>query len=191
MGDLVTIDEAKGFLRVNSSMIDAHLATLIAGVESWAANYCGTSWTVRNKTDYLDGGNGLLLPSLRPLVAVSEVHDCHDAAAVDTNYYRVANGAVYYLEDGCVVKNWPEGRQRFRLNYTAGYNNGDTIKAEGSVAAPAGLKLAVLAVIDRLYRVRGGNTFQGVQGNVSRWDSLIMGDCGDLLGPFDLRGVAH
>ncbi len=103
----------------------------------------------------------------------------------------VANGAAYYLGDGVEVENWPEGRQRYRLTYTAGYNDGDVVKATGSVAAPSGLKLAVLAVIDRLYRVRGGNTFQGVQGNMSRWDSLIMGDCGDLLGPFDLRSVAH
>lgn len=191
MGDLVTLAEAKGFLRVQSSAIDTHLATLVAGVESWAARYCGTAWTVTSRIDYLDGGNGLLMPSLFPLVAVSEVHDYHEAAAVDSDYYRVQDGAVYYTADGYEIENWPEGRRRFRLTYTAGYNDADTVKAEGSVAAPAGLKLAVLAVIDRLYRVRGGNTFQGVQGNMSRWDSLIEGDCGDLLGPFDLRCKAH
>ncbi len=190
MGNLVTVAEAKAFLRINSAMVDSQIDALVSGVESWAANFCGTSWTVRSVTDWLDGGCGFLAPSVRPLVSVSDVYDFERGASVDESYWRVMEDAVYYVGNGSVA-NWPAGRKRFRLAYSAGYNDGDAIKAEGSVAAPSGLKLAVLAVVDRLFRVRGGNTIQGVQGNMSRWDALIHGDCGDLLGPFTLRDLAH
>lgn len=190
MGDLITVQEAKAFLRVNSVAVDAQVEALISGVESWAANYCGTSWTVRSSTDWLDGGVGFLSPSLRPLVLATSIYDFALGAPVDEAVWSVMGEGVYYLRDG-LAADWPVGRKRFRLSYYAGYNDGDAVKMDGSVSAPRGLKLGVLAIIDRLYRVRGGNISQGVQGNTARWDSLISGECGDLLGPFTLRDVVH
>lgn len=187
MGALVTVSEAKAFLRVSSSEVDAQVTTLISGAEAWVARYCNVRFTVASLTAYLDGDKKFLTPDVLPIVSVASVTDSYSGEALAADKWRVQGNLIIYGAN--TPQAWPEGHRRWEVAYTGGYNDGNsTPKPSGSSAAPDGYKTAVLMLVRMYWGMRGGEISPG-EGIPVNWGKLAGGRITDMLAPLRLRGV--
>lgn len=163
MSNLVTLSEAKAYTRVTSSSEDTLMQTLLDGAESFVEQHGGVSLTSSSFTDNVAGGGTLLIPSRHPVTAVSSIVDewaseteAEDSYEITEDYMgirRVVSGLSYFLDN---PSKWGRGLGRYTVTYTAGYD-GETH------TAPASLKTAVLELVARHYRLRGGQTGENAQ----------------------------
>ena len=188
MGAIVTLSEAKQFIRVNADAINDVLQAIIDGAEDYVANVCSTPFTAATFVDVYEGGCESIWLTQCPvcsIVGVKDMYNIYDLASTDYTLYR--NRLIY---TGGTTQNlwWQAGGDRWQVEYIAGYNNGNVEVPEGSIAAPAGLKLAILEVIHRYYEARGGATTISSQGISRSWiGSVSAGDIQTLLEPY-IRG---
>jgi len=192
-GLLVTTAEVKSYLRLDGSgsAIDTQIENMIDAAESWAAEELGTAFATATKTEYYDGGVDRFRLRLQPIVSVTSITDTHvlpaDEEAESDDDYTVIDDGVYYAEDGGAPADWTAGRERWKVIYVGGYNNGDDENPTGSVAAPAGIKQVVLAVIDEMWNVKGGRQQSGAQQTYMNYDAGAT--IRRLMRPYDLRAM--
>lgn len=163
MSTLVELSEAKAYTRVTSSSEDTLMQTLLDGAEAFIEQYGGVSLSSVSFTENLQGGGTLLIPSRHPVTAVSSIVDewageteASDSYEITEDYMgirRVISGLSWFLGN---PSKWGRGLGRYTVAYTAGYD-GDTH------TAPTSLKTAVLELVARHYRLRGGQTGENAQ----------------------------
>ena len=193
MSKLLKLPEAKEFIRLPNAQADPHLQLLLDAAESWIAEEIGTAFQVTSRVDTLPGGFPTLRPTLLPIVAISEVRDVYTDEVVAAADFRWADGKVFWASasGGGYPVMWNVGPARYRVTYTAGYNDGDTNKPEGSVAAPVGIKLPLLHLVERAYKARGGVQIQTSSGAFTNWEALANGEIRQLLQPYILKSMVR
>ncbi len=171
---IVTVAELKLFARIETDAHDTLLQTLLDGAESYAANECEIKFGSTEYEERLDGGSYALLPSARPITEVESITDAwDDDKDFDDEFWSDASG-IYVEEDA----DWPEGRRRWRVAFTAGYE---------SETLPDGLRVAVLTLAARAYDNSAGKASTGIEGYSSSWQELA--DASDVRAYLDRHSM--
>lgn len=180
----LVISEIKNFLRLYTSEVDTTLELLAAQIESWLEESFGMPLAVTEYTHSFNGGAIMIKTRRQPLVAVSKVLDLFTNEEIALTDMRVEEGRIWRAALGSYPMLWDSGTRRFQVTYTAGYNDGSSVKPVGSVSAPSGLKLGLHHLVRRAYEARG-NRFVSSSGVIMNWDELVKGEVFQLLSPFN------
>lgn len=146
MYELVTTDEAKQYLQLNT--LPPELPGLIAMVSAAIEAYTGRWFIARPLTEVLDSGGGEELFLRRyPVQGTPTVTDLQTG--------EVVSDFLTYAETGVLFRplGWPVGRQRFRVEYTAGICN-------DVMTVPQDVKLAALEWIAARFNRRDPGLMQ-------------------------------
>jgi uncharacterized phiE125 gp8 family phage protein len=171
--DLVT---AKLFCQISHGQEDDVLQVLIDAAEEYVQEETGLylhdgDGTV---TELLDGGGVELWPTKRPINSISSIQDAESEYAEVTDW---KNTRIRILHASGGVK-WANGIQRWRVAYDAGY---------GPEGAPAGIKHAVLDLVYRAYKSRGGKGHQSAAGHGYDWQGLDISDIAKRLRKYGMK----
>lgn len=191
MATLVTLEQFKDFSRMGSgSTNNAIMQAFLDGAEEWIGRYLGVAFTVASFTEYLDGGARALRPDVRPIVAVTELRDMAFNSALDPSGYEIEDQAIVPpVATTLADVQWARGNRRWKLTYTAGYNNGNADpKPAGSIAAPLGLKLPIMALGKRAWLAGEGAQIQSAAKIFTNYDNLASGEIVAMLQPYRLGG---
>jgi len=169
---LISTSEAKTFLRVSASELDAEVALMMAGLEEWVERYCGFALTSAEVEDESVDGGGLLLDLARkPVTSVASVTDAEDDVVWDTDHYQLVDGRGVLRVDDRGAR-WAGGYLRWLVTYTGGYT---------AETAPAGLKPLLLSLLHRAWNARGDVPFRMESGASVNWRALAEGDVLEML----------
>jgi len=155
---------------------DTLLDILIDGAEAYAEQVLGVKFTSTTRTDELNGGGHSLIPFSLPITAISKITDQISEAELDSDTFRQLDNQILFGTSGW--NRWLQGRGRYKVEYTGGY--------DGAVTAPAGLKLSVLELSVRGYHNRSGLSSQSSQGVSTNWETIAASDIGAKLLNFSL-----
>lgn len=143
---IVSITEAKDFLKITAETDDAIIESLINRASSWANDYTGRLLLSRTNTEYYDGdGTGTILLRQYPVTSITNIYDDVDRV-FGSNTIIPAPDIILNQESGIV-----------RLfNGTAAFNKGmmnvKAVYVAGYVTPPESLKEAVLVHVGHSYR---------------------------------------
>lgn len=168
----VTLALAKQALMISHTAQDTFIQALLDGAEDWIARHLGVALSSAARQEDIDGGDLYLWPKFRPVTAVTSVTDLETG----TVYPALLDGETrirWNLLPRREEPRWPEGVQRFRVVYTAGYT-----------ALPAGVQVAILQLVARAYRLRAGQASESVDGASASFAKLIDSDIAALLKPY-------
>jgi len=155
---------------------DTLLDLLIDGAEAHVEQVLGVKFTTASRTDELNGGGHSLIPFSLPVTAITKITDQISGSELDSATFRQLDNQILFGTSGW--NRWLEGRGRYKVEYTGGY--------DGAVTAPAGLKLVVLELTVRGYYNRSGLSSQSSQGVTTNWEQLAASDIGAKLLNFSL-----
>lgn len=145
---IVTLQEAKGFLKVDSSDDDSLIELLIETASKKTADYCNSQWVKRKITEtHIGDGKSKLYLYKQPVVSV-------DSVAIDgeecTDYTERLSG-------GYLFGNWAKDAEII-VSYTAGYGDSSI----NSIIPNA--CLAVLDCVAEWYNNRMGVKSESISG---------------------------
>jgi uncharacterized phiE125 gp8 family phage protein len=152
---LVTLTDAKQYLKVTTSNDDAILATLINSVSAWIQGYLKRNLVSKTYTEYYsgDGSNELILRNT-PIVSITSIYvDSLRAWAsdnlVDSTDYIIKKGSGI-VQAFNLLYGWTCGESNIKITYVAGYSIGIT---GGDGTLPHDIRLAVKRLLDLHYRM--------------------------------------
>lgn len=155
---LVTLPEAKEYLKVVGSEEDTIIQTILNGVSSWVGTFLGRDLVRAERTEYYDGdGTDSLILRHRPIVSVATLNV--DSTRTFASGYDVNVSAnIIIQKNQGVLRAWNLfsafscGTANVKVKYTAGYLTAiDKTEADGGM--PSGIRLAVKRIVDHQYRV--------------------------------------
>lgn len=153
---LVSLDEAKTFLKISASSEDSVIEDFINRASIWANDYTGRRLKSRSNSDKYDGdGSDLLLLRDYPLVSITDLRiddGTYEGAPPPTSsedYALNSQSGLIKLKNGVL---FVKGFQNVHIIYTAGYTT-----------APETVKEAVLLYVGHLYRRQYADQKFGVQ----------------------------
>lgn len=154
---LVPIATVKQALQISHSQTDDYLNLLIEGVQEFVAEHCGVSlWENAGedaRIDYLDGKNSRWLwPASLPIISVTSILDTENDDERNTDHETYGTRTRIYRENDAL---WAPGEGRWKVTYKGGY---------GPATIPNALKLAVVEIVVRAFRGRGGVDHQSAAG---------------------------
>lgn len=177
MPELVTLDEVKEYMGIETSDYDDLLNSLIDRMESFVQTYCQRSFAEAERTEYYDGmiyNDGTLILNNWPVSAVASLYD-DTARDFPADSQIEADDFVVY-EDGGVLQllidnsveyasgssrtsaGFQVGRQNIKITYTSGYATDEV---------PEDLKGAIIELVSGKFNVRGQ---EGVKSErLGRW----------------------
>ncbi len=173
---LIDLATAKQFLQIAHAQEDESIQVLIDSAEEFVQAETGLylhdgSGQV---VELLDGGGVELWPTKRPVNSISSIQDAENDYAEVTDW---KNTKIRILRASDGVK-WAKGIQRWRVVYDAGYGPED---------APAGIKHAVLDLVYRAYKSRGGKSHQSAAGHGYDWQGLEVSDIARRLRKYGMK----
>jgi len=162
----VELTLVKSYLQIAHTAQDEALQALIDAAEEWLAKWLGTPLEATEYTEDLDGGEYTLRTRWQPIIDVAEILDRLDEDA-EMDFTLGAGGAIQRADTAGSLLNsrWPEGAGRYRVSYTAGYED-----------LPAGVQLGVLMLVSRAYHQRTGETGGSAAGVAVNWSALMASD---------------
>lgn len=148
---LLTLDEAKAYLKVDSDTGDAMLGILINATSQWVKNYLNRNFVSTSHTEYYNGdGSDILMLKNIPIVSVTTIHDDTDRVYGSDTLVSATNYIVMkesgFIKAWDLYGSWTPGTANIKAVYTAGYTTGDA----GTM--PYDLRLAVLRILDHQWR---------------------------------------
>jgi len=163
---VITVDEAKNYLKVNTTDDDALITVLIAAAERLVEKATGRTLVTTDFVYVIDNAPYIIYIPHSPLKSITKISVITEGGAeinVDSSIYAVDTktydqGRVYLLEGHA----WPEHRAfaSFIISGKAGY--GDT-----AASVPEALRLAVLIALAKMYENRGAVSESKVMGEIS------------------------
>lgn len=154
---LVSLAEAKAFLKIGASSEDTVIESFINRASTWANDYTGRLLLTRSLTEYYDGdATGTLLLKNYPVTTLTSIHV--DEAQQWAAWSAIELTDVILDSESGMIKLFNKefafnsGLQNIRVIYTAGY---------GTVPEP--IKEAVLFYVAHLYRRQYSGQMFGVQ----------------------------
>lgn len=153
---LVSLAEAKTFLKISASSEDSVIEDFINRASIWANDYTGRRLKSRSNSDVYDGdGSDLLLLRDYPLVSITDLR-IDDGSYSGAPPQTTSDDYTLNLPSGLIkLKNgvlFVKGFQNVAITYTAGYTT-----------APETVKEAVLLYVGHLYRRQYADQKFGVQ----------------------------
>jgi len=170
---VVTVAEVKALGRISGTNQDTLVQDLIDSAESYVEAFCQIKLTSEASSEDLDGGGYYLLPSRKPVTAVTSVAE--DGEAVDADDYGFEEFGLFRDDE----YQWTAGKQLFAVTYTGGY-----------VDVPAALKIAI-----RQMALRGYINFEAKESSdesnrESKWQGLWNGnDIAAMLEQFSQKSI--
>ncbi len=177
---LTTLANAKIWLQVGHTAQDALIQKLLDGAEDYLAKHLGVAFTSVQRIEDLKGGGDYLFATYRPVTVLTSIVDryasnaAYDSCLVGDGRFRRADTA------GKSLGKWPEGEQRWRCTYTAGY-----------AALPLAVEQAVYQLVYRAYNARGGEQSSGAAGASISWGPLLDSDMLVSLREYSRRSIAR
>lgn len=192
MADLLTLDEAKKYLRLTkTSAHDAELPVLISAASEEIRTYTGFDWDQRDITEQRNGNGQAALTALKagrpgpPITSVTSVKENGTTLVVATAYSTTADvvvdlvRGVFTRRPGTTPGGASTGLWGSPGRWTEGVLNIELVYQAGDVVAsiPADIKLATREIVAILFK-RMDAKWQGIssrssgQGSVSIIDEL-------------------
>lgn len=181
---LITLNDAKNYLKVTTSNDDAILAVLINSISAWVQNYLNRKLVSASYTEYYsgDGSDELQLVNY-PITAISSIYiDDLREWAIDTAV-DVANNIIIKKSSGIIqafdlLYGFSPGESNIKITYTAGYSVG-IVGGAGTV--PHEIRLAVKRLLDKHYRLgysqrKLDNTSESIAGMNLQFDTNAVPD---------------
>jgi uncharacterized phiE125 gp8 family phage protein len=176
MSSAVTLAQAKAHLRLTTTEVNTEVQDLLDAVEEWVCRVCGIKLSeTASITEYLDGGGRMLQPTSLPVISVTSITDERTDAAVSADAYDVAEWGIYRALD----QQWTLGTRRYKVVYKGGYGGTGT----GSKAIPAGVRLAILTMLGRMWDARSGQSAESNEASMS-FEAVSDGAILALLDPY-------
>ncbi len=153
---LVSLAEAKTFLKISASSEDSVIEDFINRASIWANDYTGRRLKSRSNSDVYDGdGSDLLLLRDYPLVSIVDLR-------IDDGSYE---GAPPQTTSEDYTLNLPSGLIKLKngVLFVKGFQNVDITYTAGYTTAPETVKEAVLLYVGHLYRRQYADQKFGVQ----------------------------
>lgn len=152
---LITVEEAKEYLKITGAGDDAILGALINSVSEWVCRFVGRNLLSASYVEYYsgDGSPGLMLNHY-PVTAVASIYeDTLRVFGADTEIV-VATNVMIRKEAGILQawnlkSNWGIGNANIKVSYTAGYTAASGING-GTM--PYDIRQAVKRILDQQYR---------------------------------------
>lgn len=167
---------AKSYLQVSHSNDDPLIQLLLDSCEEYVERLCSIALVSAHWHEYLDGGGVALWPAHCPIRSITRIYDEEGMCDVDESvYFLRRNNQIVQDAD----TRWELGRGRWRVYYVGGYG--------GDLGIPAGLSLAILTLVRRVYDNRGGRTTENASNWSVSWSELLVGDFARLLTPYIMR----
>ena len=171
---LITLAEAKNACDVSNTSRDVFLQALIDGVEHWAVEYLGRSFTQGTVIDYLDGGGYSLAPRTTPVQSITEIYDAEGGVTESADDFDLRDDLIFRATD----QRWTEHpHNRWRVTYIGGDDG-----------IPDGIKSCLLEVICRAWANPESLRSQSAGGYNSAFQELAGSDVLFLLEPFRAQG---
>jgi hypothetical protein len=173
---IVTLANAKEFVRISHTAEDTTLAIVLDAAEEWVMDYCGTTFgATRSQYEELDGtGEESLWPSILPLASVTEIEDLWNSNSLIAADLYTSNSHRIELKDGA---RWDYGVRRYAVTYTGGYI---------ASTIPSIIQLAVLQLFARWYKNRATQSSDNSGGTSANWVDIAGSDITNMLDPFVL-----
>lgn len=186
---LITLTEAKEYLKTTNASDDAILSALINGASSWIKGYLGRSLVRTSYVEYYSGdGSDCLLLRNRPIVSVSSIYVdslrqwASSSLVASTNYIVKKESGI--LETFQLMSNWSPGSSNIKVSYSAGYTTGS------SGTMPHDIRLATKRILEKYYRIGYSHrkldfSSESIEGmNVSFRDDDVAKDVKLMLSPY-------
>lgn len=153
---IVSLAEAKEYLKVTSSGDDAIISHLINATSAWVQNYIKRDVVSQSRVEYYSGdGSSELILKNRPIAAVASLYiDELRAWGSDT----LVDSANLIIKKGQgiltafnLLYGFTHGHANIKVTYTAGY----TVATDGGASGtmPYDLRMAVKRILDQHYRL--------------------------------------
>ena len=149
---LVSLAEAKTFLKISASSEDSVIEDFINRASIWANDYTGRRLKSRSNSDVYDGdGSDILLLRDYPVNAVTsfQIGDEPVPLIIYEDFSLNAENGIIKTKNGRMIT---KGFQNVTITYTAGYST-----------PPETIKEAVLLYVGHLYRRQYADQKFGVQ----------------------------
>ena len=149
---LVSLAEAKTFLKISASSEDSVIEDFINRASIWANDYTGRRLKSRSNSDVYDGdGSDILLLRDYPVNAVTllQIVDEPVPLIIYEDFSLNAENGIIKTKNGRMIT---KGFQNVTITYTAGYST-----------PPETIKEAVLLYVGHLYRRQYADQKFGVQ----------------------------
>jgi len=145
----VSLNEARGWLRLGATIDDAMVAGLVRAATNICEAFIGQWLVIRAVEELLPLKNGVVQPGARPVVGIDAVTlllPGGDEAALGNGDYRTTVG-----RDGTarVTVGDPRGAARVRVAYRAGI-------AEGANGIPEAIRQGIVRMTQHLHEARDG-----------------------------------
>jgi uncharacterized phiE125 gp8 family phage protein len=143
---IVSLAEAKAFLKITGAGDDSIIESMINRASIWANDYTGRLLLSRTNTEYYDGdGTGTLILRQYPVTSITNIYDDVDRA-FGSNTIIPAADIVLNQENGIV--------RLFNgsVAFTPGMLNVKAVYVAGYATPPESLKEAVLVCVGNFYR---------------------------------------
>lgn len=185
--DLITLADAKAYLKVTSTADDGIIKSLISSVSAWAQGYLNRNLVNTSYVEYYSGdGSCSLLLRNSPIIAVTSINIDSlrvfgsSTLVASSNYLVKKSSGI--LESFYLLGNWTPGSSNIKVSYSAGYVVGTTM--------PHDIRMAVRRIVDHQYRI--GYTHRKLDYksesiesmNVSFKEDAIPKDAQSMLDPY-------
>lgn len=153
---LITLTDAKQYLKVTSTNDDAILATLINSISAWVQGYLKRNLVRQTYTEYYSGdGESELALRNYPIYSISSIYVDQLRAfgsetAVDVSSNVIIKKSSGILKSFNLLYGWTWGESNIKVTYSAGYSIGIT---GGDGTLPHEIRLAVRRLLDLHYRL--------------------------------------
>jgi uncharacterized phiE125 gp8 family phage protein len=156
---LITLADAKAFLKVTASTDDTIIADLVNEVSSWVANFIGRPLILATYIEYYDGqGTPELILRRFPVVSITNLNRDDARLWASATDIDVTNNALVDLASG-IIRLWHNetafyrGHGNIRVTYTAGWT---------LAQVPYAIQLAVRKLVSFMYHESYVNQRVGV-----------------------------
>lgn len=156
---LISLADAKAFLKITASSEDGIVGDLVNEVSSWVANFIGRPLILASYVEYYDGdGSSEMLLRRFPVVAVTNINRDDLRQWTSSTDLDLTNNVMIDLQAGIVrlwnnEVNFYRGRGNIRVTYSAGWT---------LAQVPYAIQLAVRKLVSYIYHEAYVNQRVGV-----------------------------
>lgn len=189
---LISLNDAKAFLKVTANTDDGIIGDLINGVSQMINQYCGRTLLSATYTDYLDGTGSaeLLLPNY-PVTAITSINDDVDRVWAAGDNIDITTNVNWEGTSG-IVRLWnneygfSKGNRNVKVVYVAGYS---------LATMPYDVALACKLLVSQHYRQSYSQWRRGIQSeqmgdrNITFTNEAIPKDVALLLAPYRIARI--
>lgn len=188
---IVSLAEAKEYLKVTLSGDDTIITSLINNISAWVARYLNRILISKERTEYYSGdGSEILQLRVYPIVSVASLYvdnnrEFDTASLVDADDFIVKKG-VGMLTAFNLFGAFVSGESNIKVTYTAGYTAGT---GNGNGTMPYDIKQATLRLLDKYFRQvytqrKGDVASESISGMNITYDlSKVPKDVAEMLAP--------